>query len=206
MQILKVRFRTNSEFDDSYRPDLSRGGLFCPTTSPLDSGEAVIVELSAPALPNKVLIRGTVRSWRPALPRLRVRAGAIVEFDEEEADKRDFVVDTIAGEREPNSKRKHMRLPVQVGVRYRIGETADYAESQLSEISVGGAMLLTDEPLPLDTDVILAITPPGAVSPIHISAKVTYHLEGGGTGLKFVFRDAGGSRRLRELVRRLRED
>ena len=79
MQILKVRFRTNSEFEANYQGDLMSGGLFCPTTAPLDRGEPVIVELSAPALPNKVLIRGTVRSWRPALPRLRVRAGAVVE-------------------------------------------------------------------------------------------------------------------------------
>jgi len=206
MQILKVRFRTNNEFDEHYQPDLARGGLFCPVTSPLDEGDEVIVELSAPALPNKVLIRGTVRSWRPALPRLRVRAGAVVEFAEDEEEKRDFVMQTVRGDLEPNTKRKHSRLPLEIGVRYRTSETADYTDSTLSEISVGGAMLATEQSLPLDTDVILEITPPGAVSAISISAKVTYHLPNGGSGLKFLFRDAGGSRRLRELVRRLRED
>jgi Tfp pilus assembly protein PilZ len=205
MQILKVRFRTNDEFGDSFQADLANGGLFCPTTSELEAGEPVIVELNAPALPNKVLIRGKVLSWRPALPRLRVRAGAVVEFDQEEQDKRQFVVETIAGTREPSSKRRHTRLPVAVPVRYRTTESADFEESSLSEISVGGAMLATDEPLPIDTDVILEITPPGAVSPISISGKVTYHLPNGGTGLKFLYRDGGGSRRLRELVRRLRQ-
>ncbi len=178
MQILKVRFRTNSEFEANYQGDLMSGGLFCPTTAPLDRGEPVIVELSAPALPNKVLIRGTVRSWRPALPRLRVRAGAVVD---------------------------HTRLPVAVPVRYRTSESAELFESSLSEISVGGAMLATPAPLPLETDVILEITPPGAVRPISISGKATYHLPSGSTGLKFLYRDAGGSRRLRELVRRLRQ-
>jgi Tfp pilus assembly protein PilZ len=205
MQILKVRFRTNSEFEANYQPELDRGGLFCATTSPLETDERVIIELSAPALPNKVLIRGTVRSWRPALPRLRVRAGAVVEFDESETDKRDFVVGTISGARQPSSRRRHTRLPVAVPVRYRTTDTADFEESHLTEISVGGAMLNTPEPLPLDTDIILEITPPGAVSPISISGKATYHLPSGGTGLKFIYRDGGGSRRLRELVRRLRQ-
>jgi hypothetical protein len=43
------------------------------------------------------------------------------------------------------------------------------------------------------------------VSPISISGKVAYHSNGGGTGVKFVYRDAGGSRRLRELIRRMRQ-
>lgn len=205
MQILKVRFRTNSEFEANYQSDLASGGLFCPTTAPLDRGEPVIVELSAPALPNKVLIRGIVRSWRPALPRLRVRAGAVVEFDAAEGEKRDFVVETISGDRTPASRRRHTRLPVAVPVRYRTVDSAELNESFLSEISVGGAMLTTPaRPLPLDTDVILEIMPPGAVKPISISGKATYHLPNGNTGLKFLYRDAGGSRRLRELVRRLR--
>jgi Tfp pilus assembly protein PilZ len=205
MEILKVRFRTNEEFDANYQPDLGDGGLFCPTTTPLDPGQQVIVEISAPALPNKVMIRGCVRTWRPALPRLRVRAGATVEFDQEESDKREFLVKTIAGERGPSPRRRHTRLPVSVPVRFRTVDQSGFVQSELTEISVGGAMLITEEPLPLETDVILEITPPGAVSPIAISGKATYHGPQGGTGLKFIYRDGGGSRRLRELVRRLRQ-
>ncbi len=204
MEILKVRFRTNDEFEDSYDAELPSGGLFCPTTTPLEEGQEVIVELSVPALPNKVLIRGVVRSWRPALPRLRVRAGATVEFDPEEASKRDFVVQTVRGHLNPNTKRRHTRLPVEVPVRYRTTEDAAFAETKLTEISVGGAML-EGVTLELGIDVILEIIPPGAVSPLSISGKTTYHGSSGGTGLKFVYRDGGGSRRLRELVRRLRQ-
>jgi Tfp pilus assembly protein PilZ len=204
MRILKVRLRTNNEFDANYQRDLKHGGLFCPTTVTLEPGEPVIVELSAPALPNKVLIRGTVKSWRPALPRLRVRAGALVAFDSEEATKRDFVLEAIAGNRKGAPRRRHTRLPVSVPVRYRTADEAAFAETALTEISVGGAML-HDVTLPIDIDVILEIIPPGAVSPISISGKTTYHGTAGGTGLKFIYRDGGGSRRLRELVRRLRQ-
>ena len=206
MLILQVRFRTNSEFEEHYQHELDHGGLFCPTTSEVAEGTEAVIELSAPALPNKVMIRGIVRSWRPALPRLRVRAGAIVEFLEEESEKRDFLMGTISGDLDAPTKRKHSRLPVEVDVRYRTTDSADMQECRLSEISVGGAMLATSEPLPLDTDVILEILPPGSVSPISISGKATYHTPTGGTGLKFVYRDAGGSRRLRELVRRLRNE
>jgi Tfp pilus assembly protein PilZ len=204
VQILKVRFRTNNEFEESYQRDLVNGGLFCPTTAPLPVGANVIVELSAPGLPNKVLIRGAVRAWRPALPRLRVRAGATVEFAKEELTKRDFIVETITGNRVSAPRRRHTRLPVAVPVNYRTTDTAAFIEGTLTEISIGGALLSTDVPIPLDTDVILEVTPPGAVRPIAISGKATYHLPNGRTGLKFIYRDGGGSRRLRELIRRLK--
>lgn len=205
MNIVKVRFRTNEEFEANYRHDLPNGGLFCPTTSELKESEQVVIELSVPALPNKVLIRGIVRSWRPALPRLRVRAGAVVEFLAEEEQKRAFVLETLEGTRGPSPRRRHTRLPVDVEVRYRTVNEPNFTPIRMSEISVGGAMLVTDEPLPIDTDIILEITPPGAVSPILISGKVAYHGTNGGSGVKFVYRDSGGSRRLRELIRRLRQ-
>ncbi len=205
MQILKVRFRTHAEFEEHYQEDLESGGLFCPTTTALEPGSMVIIELSVPALPNKLLIRSTVKSWRPALPRLRVRAGAIVEFAADEGDKRAFLLGTVRGDITSPRKRKHSRLPVEIPIQYRTGESADLIDSRLGEISVGGALLATTVPVPIDTDVILEITPPGSVSPISISGKATYHLPNGATGLKFLYRDSGGSRRLRELVRRLRD-
>ncbi len=206
MLILKVRFRTNSEFEEHYQNNLKSGGLFCPTTSQVDVDTEVVVELSVPALPNKILIRGVVAAWRPALPRQRIRAGATVEFLAAESEKRDFLLDTVHGEREAPRKRKHSRLPVEIPVRYRLAESADMLDCRLSEISAGGAMLATSESIPLDTAVILEILPPGSVSPLSISGKATYHTPTGGTGLKFVYRDSGGSRRLRELVRRLRDE
>ncbi len=204
MQILKVRFRTNREFLEAFDREIPNGGLFCPTTTSLRSGTPVICELSVPALPNKVLIRGTVRTWRPALPRLRVRAGATVEFDSEECEKRDFVLQTVKGQRPPTPRRRHTRLPVELTVRWRTSEMVDYSPGGLSEISVGGALLRCGAHLPLGTEVILEVTPPGAVSPIAISGRVTYHGPASSTGIRFQYRDGGGSRRLRELVRRLR--
>jgi Tfp pilus assembly protein PilZ len=205
MQILKVRFRSDADFLTAYQADLGSGGLFCPTTTELEAGAKVICEVTVPSMPNKVMIRGVVRAWRPALPRLRVRAGATVEFDRDESDKRDFLLGTVKGERgEAPRRRKHMRLPVVLPVRWRTSEDAEMAGGDLSEISIGGALLQCPRKLTLGTDVIIEVVPPGGISPIDIAGTVTYHTPTGAMGVKFQYRDGGGSRRLRELVRRLR--
>jgi Tfp pilus assembly protein PilZ len=205
MHILKVRCRTVAEFLEGYSRDLVNGGLFCPTTVLLKPSDEVIVELNVPGLPNKVLIRGTVKWWRPALPRLRVRAGALVEFDPEERDKRDFIIGTLEGTRQPARRRRHTRIPVNIPVRYREAHTAEFRPTELREISVGGAVLRTDEPIPLGAEIILEVTPPGGVAPMAITGRVTHHNSPDATGLRFVYRDGGGARRIRELLRRLRQ-
>jgi Tfp pilus assembly protein PilZ len=204
MIILKTRFRSPAEFQEAFATDAPTGGLFCPTTTELDPGNEVVVEIAAEELPNKVLLRGTVKWWRPALPRLRIRAGALVEFALEEKDKLDFVTKTLGGGGNAAArKRKHTRIPIELPVRYRIEGESEMHVSGLREISAGGALLRTEKLLPLGTDVIVEITPPGGVSPMAIAGKVTYHA-GTDAGLKFIYRDGGGSRRLRELIRRIR--
>ena len=207
MKILKLRIKTADDWQAVVGPpDATADGaatIFVPTTDPMAAGDDVMVEVTSPSLPNKVLIRGLVAAWRPALPRLRVRAGATVQLPAGEAHKRDFVHNALSGRRTDVPRRRHDRFPVTVPVRYRIGQDPAQHESTLSEVSAGGAMLNTTEPLALGTEVILEVAPPGSVAPMTIASKVSYHTPGGGTGLKFVYRDGDGSRRLRELVRRL---
>ena len=134
MQILKARFHSREEFDEAYNAELPNGGLFVPTTTPLKNGEDVVVEIFCEGLPNKVMIRGEVKSWRPALPRLRVRAGALVGFPPEEDEKRQFLLAALSGEVVPR-KRRHTRLPVDVPVRYRLADrTATLVGSLQSEL------------------------------------------------------------------------
>jgi Tfp pilus assembly protein PilZ len=200
MQFLRAKFQGQDDFLESYRSDRPGGGLFVPTTQPLETDQPVIVELICDGLPNKVMIRGSVVSWRPALPRLRVRAGALVDFQPEEDPKRRFVLRALAGELQA-ARRRHTRIPVNLPVRYRrVGET-DATEGTLSEISVGGA-LLRDVSLALNTELVLDLVPPGGAAPMEIAGRVNYAAPGG-SGIRFVYRDGGGSRRLRELIRRI---
>jgi Tfp pilus assembly protein PilZ len=202
MQILKARFRGREDFMEAYQPDPPTGALFVATTTPLDADEAVIVELVCDGLPNKVLFRGTVLAWRPALPRLRVRAGATVAFAPDEDEKRRFILQTLSGERQP-TRRRHTRIPVAVPVRFRLPGSADMRSGDLTEISVGGALLRAPRVAELGTEVVLEILPPGGAAPMPITGRVAYHVPSG-TGLKFIYRDGGGSRRIRELIRRIR--
>jgi Tfp pilus assembly protein PilZ len=203
MRLLRLRVRSVDEWRTLVDGGVAPGTLFVPTTARVGDGEEVLVEVTAPALPNKVVFRGAVHSWRPALPRLRVRAGASVHFADGEHHKRQFIDDALDGLRPDVPRRRHDRFPVTVPVRYRIGPATESAEGVLSEVSAGGAMLVTDIPVPLDEEVILEIVPPGAAAPMTLASRVSYHTPSGGTGLRFVSRDGDGARRLRELVRRL---
>ncbi len=204
MNILRVRCRSAEDFRSLYNTDHPDGVIFCPTTTEIPVEAPVVVELACKGLPNKVLLRGVVMSWRPALPRLRIRAGALVRFVAEEAAKRDFVVQTLMGARPASRKRKHTRIPVGLAVRVRIGNDATAVEAELREISVSGCLFATCAQPPIGTDVIVDIVPPGGVAPMSISGRVLYHASPTQTGVKFMFREGGGSRRLRELVRRFK--
>jgi hypothetical protein len=149
------------------------------------------------------MIRGVVDRWRPALPRLRVRAGATIRFIDDEAHKLVFVTEALSGKRPQIPRRRHSRFPIQINVKYRVGHSTDSYTGALSEISAGGGMLATSEPLPMGADVLIEVAPPGSVAPMTIQSRVNFQVPNGSTGLKFLSRDSDGSRRLREMVRRL---
>ncbi len=206
MNILRVRCRNLEEFEEHYQLDMPTGGVFCPTTTELQPGTAVVVEMACDGLPNKVLIRGTVTAWRPALPRMRVRAGATVAFEADESAKRDFVIETLRGERPATltRRRKHTRIPIGIPCKVRIATGLDLMEAVLREISVSGGLLMGPIQPPIGTDVVLEIAPPGSEAPFDLSGRVVYHAGENQTGVRFIYREGGGSRRLRELVRRFK--
>ena len=204
MVILKLRIKTADEWRELAPNESVAHPIFVPTTDELETGQTVIVEVASQLLPNKVLIRGTVQAWRPALPRMRVRAGATVELGSDEQAKLTFLNDVLSGKRTDVPRRRHHRLPVNVSVRYRVTNSPGFIDSAISEIGVGGALLTTNQPLPIDTELTLEVMPPGAAAPLAIAGRVSYHVPSGGSGIKFVTRDGDGDRRLRELIRRLR--
>ncbi|HEY4178111.1 MAG TPA: PilZ domain-containing protein [Kofleriaceae bacterium] len=204
MVILKLRIRTAEEWRELAPSESITEPVFVPTTDELEAGQQVIIEVASSLLPNKVLVRGAVQAWRPALPRMRVRAGATIDLAPDEQTKLTFLHEVFSGKRTDVPRRKHHRLPVSVDVRYRITNSSNFITCAISEIGVGGALLTTTEPLPIDTDLTLEVVPPGGAAAIAIAGKVSYHTPSGGSGLRFMSRDGDGDRRLRELIRRLR--
>jgi hypothetical protein len=204
MVILRLRIKSTDEWRELAPGESVDDSIFVPTTDELQPAQLVIVEVSSNLLPNKVLIRGKIVSWRPALPRMRVRAGATVQLDIDEQQKLTFLHEVFSGKKTDVPRRKNARLPVHFACRYRLANSSSFVDSAISEIGVGGALLTTPAPLPLDTELTLEVTPPGGAAPIAIAGRVSYHAPSGGSGLRFVSRDGDGDRRLRELIRRLR--
>jgi tartrate dehydratase beta subunit/fumarate hydratase class I family protein len=77
-------------------------------------------------------------------------------------------------------------------------------EAELREISVSGGLLTGTVQPPVGTDIVMELAPPGSEAPFDLSGRVVYHAGPNQTGVKFLYREGGGSRRLRELVRRFK--
>jgi len=175
------------------------------TTDAFEPGEEVLLETYFPGLPGKMMIRAIGKEWHAARPRLRVRAGGVLRCNGTEWKKLDFLRKVGSGELKLTARRRHVRLPVMVEVRWRGQGSTESFVAALSEISEGGALLLTPTPPPVDSDIIVEITPPGSERALEVLAKVRNANNPDGVGLEFQARDMGGVHRLREVIRRLVE-
>ena len=202
MKIIKARFRKLSALREAYHDELPGGGMFVATTEQLSYDSKIIVEIICDDLANHVMICATVQSWHPAVPRLRVRAGAIVAFAPEEKSKRDFLNAVLSGGVHPEKKRRYNRLPITVPVDYRIRDGRETMRGNLAEISIGGGLLQADVLPAVGSELIFSILLPGGAAAMQIVGHVVHH-KPSGAGIKFAFRDGGGARRLQELIRRL---
>src|SRR5262245_35792439 len=71
VQLVPIHFVSGSEFLRHFLPGSVAGILHFPTRIELSLGEAVLVELSFPGLPNRALLRCTVREIDASLPLVR---------------------------------------------------------------------------------------------------------------------------------------
>lgn len=175
------------------------------TTDSFEPGEEVLLEVYFPGLPGKMMVRAVGQEWHAARPRLRVRAGGVLRCNGTEWRKLDFLRNVGSGDTKLTARRRHVRLPVMVEVRWRRQNSTDYFIAALSEISEGGALLLTQEPPTQDEEVIVEIMPPGSERPLEVLSIVRNTDNPDGVGLEFLARDMGGVHRLREVIRRLVE-
>ncbi len=206
MRILKARYRSGDEFIAHYLPLLPGGGLFYPTREQIPVGTDLIVEIRFPELANRQMVRAFVAWRRPGRHRTGLRAGLGLELQIAENRRRDFLLAVAHGELHDQVARRHRRLPVTLTADWRVALDRETHSSNVEDIGPGGAFLRTTEFLPPGTEIVLDITPPGSLRPLAIAGKVawTRHTTGEeGLGVEFKTRDAGGTRRLKELVRRL---
>jgi Tfp pilus assembly protein PilZ len=148
--------------------------------------------------------------WRRAGRHLqKIRAGICVEFLPSERSKIEYLLDLAKAGAAVRSRRRHERLPVEVPVNWhQPGGAASPTSGMLRDIGRGGAFIRSDEPAPSDAEVVLELSPPGAQVAMEFTARVAWSAAQGsepGFGIEWRARDAGGGKRIRELVRRLTE-
>jgi len=209
MTTLKVHFAAGQPFLDHYLADLPNGGLFFPTRRALAIGELVVVSIRLGKRRSPMLLRGHVVWRRPGKHRTKTKAGIGIEFLPTEAQTRDYLLAVARGDSAEMVARRHQRLPVELPVTWQIsGELQDNV-GILRDIGRGGAFVRTDSTDSVvlnETDVVLKVSPPGAEVAMPLSARVCLIGHPGGEagfGVEWKARDAGGSRRIKELVRRI---
>jgi Tfp pilus assembly protein PilZ len=207
MTILKAHYQSSEAFLSQYLLDLPGGGLFLATRMPLVIGEPVVVSVRMGPRRSPVLLRGAVAWRRPGKHRTKTKAGIGIEFLFSEAQKRDYLLSVARGDSAEAPARKHQRLPVDLPVHWQIPGSLHENAGVLRDIGRGGAFVMTDEPIAGETDVVLKVAPPGAEVAMPVSARIAWVAPGRSTergfGVAWKARDAGGSRRIKELVRRM---
>jgi Tfp pilus assembly protein PilZ len=200
---IRSHYATPEDFASAIREE---NALEVFTTDGYEPGEEVLLEVSFTGLPGKMMVRAIGREWHAARPRLRVRAGGTVMCSGSEWRKIRFLERVATGDVQLTARRRHVRLPVLVEVRWRRRGERDFRTAALSEISEGGALLLTPADRPeVGEEVIIEITPPGSARALEILGIVRNSNNDDGVGLEFMARDMGGVHRLREVIRRLVE-
>jgi Tfp pilus assembly protein PilZ len=206
MTILKAHFASGSAFLEHYLEEPAGGGIFFPTRKPLAIGEAVVVSVRLGKRRSPMLLRGAVVWRRPGKHSTKTKAGIGIEFLPTETQTRDYLLSVARGDSSEQMARRHQRLPVELPVTWQVPGGLQDMSGTLLDIGRGGAFVRTAEPLPTDIDVVLKVSPPGAEIAMPLSARVAWRGHPGGTngfGVEWKARDAGGNRRIKELVRRI---
>jgi Tfp pilus assembly protein PilZ len=198
--------RNAHEFAAAFEPSGGNGGVFCPTRSKLAAGEPVAVKVRLGRRQPPMVLYGRVAWRRPGRHLLKIRAGIGVEFLPLEKVKCEYLLEMANAGSGVQSRRRHERVVVDLPIIWRpLGSTLDL-HGKLRDIGRGGAFVLSPASVPDEAQVIIELAPPGAQVPMAFIGRVAWT---GKTGAENVFgiewraRDAGGGRRIKELVRRL---
>lgn len=202
MRKLRCHYRSRQAFLSAIL-DGEGEGLRVYTTERFDPGEELLCEIHFSGLPGKTIVRAIGARWHGARPRASVRAGGLLRCVGSEWRKLQHLRAVAEGKATFEQRRKHMRQPVLVEVRWRRQDEVETAPGTVSEISEAGALLLTRAPLAIGEELVVEILPPGSARAHPVQAFVRNADHPDGVGIEFMNRDAGGLNRLRELIRRL---
>jgi Tfp pilus assembly protein PilZ len=202
----ELALRNRQEFISGFEPTASGGTVFCPTRRKANKGASVAVRVNLGRRQPPLLITGRVLWRRPGRHLQKIRAGICVEFLASERAKLDYLLDLAKAGSGVRSRRRHERLPVEVPVSWHPTGSQTAIRGVLRDIGRGGAFVRTNSVARNDAEVVLELSPPGAQVAMEFTARVAWIVPQGsdaGFGVEWRARDAGGGKRIRELVRRL---
>ncbi len=202
MRLLTCSFVSSEEFLSHYSAAVGGGALFYRTRAALGQGEAVLLEVSFPGLPNRALMRGTVLERRQ-------RKGSWVRLEQADTSTLAFLLHFARGHSGDGRRRERAfdRFPARVPVEARasdqrvvIGSTAD--------LGAGGAFVTAGELPAVGTQVELVLGPTGERRDTYrVTGEVAWVSAGHdrGFGVRFHPRSSADGRRLRVMLRRASE-
>jgi Tfp pilus assembly protein PilZ len=203
---LELSLRNRQEFLAGFEDTAAGGAVFCPTRRKANKGAPVTVRVNLGRRQPPLLIGGRVLWRRPGRHLQKIRAGICVEFLAGERSKIDYLLDLAKAGTGVRSRRRHERLPVEVPVSWHQPGANPPSRGVLRDIGRGGAFVRTSSLARSDQEVVLELSPPGAQVAMEFTARVAWIIPQGtdaGFGVEWRARDAGGGKRIRELVRRL---
>jgi Tfp pilus assembly protein PilZ len=198
--------RNSREFAALHQANNADGGIFYPTRKKLPVGKLVTLKVRLGRRQPPLLLYGKVAWRRPGRHLEKIRAGIGIELLPTERAKSDYLLQLARSGETVKSRRRHERVPVDLPVSWRPVGASEGLRGRLRDVGRGGAFVQSGELVRGDDQVVVEIAPPGAEVPMAFTARVAWTGKSGddaGFGIEWRARDAGGGRRIRELVRRL---
>jgi Tfp pilus assembly protein PilZ len=203
---VELLVKSHQDFLAGYDASLPDGGLFYPTRRKAPRGTPVAVIVRVGRRQPPVILQGLVAWHRPGKHLQKIRAGICVELLPSERGKREYLLDLARAGDARRSRRRHARMLVELQVTWHPPDRLSPQRGTLRDSGPGGAFVVTGDPATHGTDLVLEVSPPGAQVAMALTARVAWlgKLHGApGFGVEWRARDSGGSRRIREIVRRL---
>jgi type IV pilus assembly protein PilZ len=203
MKRLRLRVPNIEDWQRFFDPNISGGGVFCPTHDPPEVGSEIRVEITFVSGP-RFFVEGVVMWRRPPLNDPRIRAGVGVRVHPRERSKVSYVNAWVRGG--VIDKREQRRLPVRLRVTYsgRTGRRINFTR----DLSEEGIFVRSQELLELNTPVKLTLILPGDSKPVDLSGRVTRHEDDAderGMGIQLEFLDKNEQEHYAAVVQRLEQ-
>lgn len=200
MKILFATFKSPRDFLD--RLDLSDdevATVSVETKARYEAGDAVILEIGYPGLPNRILTRTVAVDGGPD-------DGQSFRFDDGEEHKRDFLIAVASGRATASWKRRHRRFPMRMPARFVVeGQDVPLrGDAETEDMGSGGLSLRTSRTLPDGATVTIVLEPGDGGEEIEFTGRVVWNRNDDSvTGVGIQFESMGGDqmKRLRRMIR-----